>query len=161
MAFSTPSTSLQELVDAEAAAAGIKTDMRRRIKAVQDENCRSGEAEGLLCHRFWSQRRLHRRGNTFIHQLLTMSGARNIAEDLKGWAYSVEMVIQGDPDLIICPDIPGFKERLTASPGYRSLKAVRKDRVFQIDVDLIDRQGPRLIDGLEVLAGIIHPEVFR
>ncbi|WP_158084385.1 ABC transporter substrate-binding protein [Marispirochaeta aestuarii] len=152
---------LAGLVDAEAAASRIKTDMRRRIEAVQEKTAGLARPKVYYVIDFGAGGDYTAGGNSFIHQLLTMAGARNIAEDLKGWAYSVEMVIQGDPDLIICPDIPGFRERLTASPGYRSLRAVREDRVFQIDVDLIDRQGPRLIDGLEVLAGIIHPEAFR
>ena len=47
-------------------------------------------------------------GDTFIHQLITMAGGRNTAADLNGWAYSIELLLQNDPDLIICPDTPGF-----------------------------------------------------
>jgi len=148
------------LVNAEADAAKIKIDIRRRIEAVQRKTAGLEKPKVYYVIDFGASGDYTAGGNTFIHQLLTMAGARNIAEDLDGWAYSLEMVMQGDPDLIICPDIPGFRERLTSSPGYRNLRAVKEDRVYQIDVDLIDRQGPRLIDGLEVLAGIIHPEAF-
>ncbi len=150
-----------ELVNAEANAARIKADIRRRIETVKEKTAGLEKPKVYYVIDFGASGDYTAGGNTFIHQLLSLAGARNIAEDLEGWAYSAEMVIQGDPDLIICPDFPGFRERLTASPAYRELRAVKQDRVYQIDVDLIDRQGPRLIDGLETLAGIIHPGAFR
>ncbi len=99
-------------------------------------------------------------GDTFINQLIGLAGGRNSAADLKGWAYSIEMVMQNDPDIIICPDTPGFAEGLKEAPGYKYLRAVKEGRVFTIDPDLIDRQGPRLAEGLEALARILHPESF-
>ena len=45
--------------------------------------------------------------------------------------------------------------------GWDSLPAVRNDRVFIIDADAYtSRLGPRLITGLEIMAEIIHPELF-
>jgi iron complex transport system substrate-binding protein len=37
---------------------------------------------------------------------------------------------------------------------------VKNDRIFVVDADLFDRPTPRLVDGLEVIAAIIHPELF-
>jgi len=44
--------------------------------------------------------------------------------------------------------------------GYDGLTAVKNGRVYVIDDNLLVRPGPRLIDGLEQLAQMIHPEVF-
>ncbi len=44
---------------------------------------------------------------------------------------------------------------------YEGLPAVRNNRISVVDADLFDRAAPRLIDGLETLAGIIHPELFQ
>ena len=45
--------------------------------------------------------------------------------------------------------------------GWDSLPAVRNGRVFLIDADAYtSRLGPRLVTGLEIMAEIIHPEVF-
>ncbi len=99
-------------------------------------------------------------GDTFIHQLIELAGGRNIAADLEGWSYSLEMLLKQDPDILICSDETGVRERLMKTPGYRELRAVKSGRVYPIDVDTIDRQGPRLIEGLESLAAILHPEIF-
>jgi iron complex transport system substrate-binding protein len=42
--------------------------------------------------------------------------------------------------------------------GFGALGAVRDDRVFLIDSDLISRAGPRVVDGLEALAEALHPQ---
>ena len=42
---------------------------------------------------------------------------------------------------------------------WKSIPAVKNNRVHLIDSDLIDRPSPRIIEGLEAIAEIIHPEV--
>ncbi len=50
---------------------------------------------------------------------------------------------------------------LEALPGYDSLPAVRAGRVFVVNgSDYFSRPGPRLVDSLEMLASMIHPELF-
>jgi iron complex transport system substrate-binding protein len=46
-------------------------------------------------------------------------------------------------------------------PGWKRLPAVRAGRVFAVDTHLFSRSGPRLVDGVEVLARMLHPEVFE
>ena len=45
--------------------------------------------------------------------------------------------------------------------GWGVIKAVKEGAVYPFDDDLTSRPGPRLVDGLEALAKIIHPELFR
>jgi hypothetical protein len=44
--------------------------------------------------------------------------------------------------------------------GWGIIKAVKEGKVYTIDENLIVRTGPRIIEGLENLASIIHPELF-
>jgi iron complex transport system substrate-binding protein len=43
---------------------------------------------------------------------------------------------------------------------WDQLTAVINDQVFVVDAELFDRPTPRLVDGLEKIAAIIHPELF-
>jgi iron complex transport system substrate-binding protein len=88
-------------------------------------------------------------GDTFIHQMITLAGGENIAADASGWSYSLERLIQEDPDLILMNR--GMKDAFISTPLYRDLRAVKEGRVFEVDENIIVRQGPRLIDGLELL----------
>ena len=51
---------------------------------------------------------------------------------------------------------------LASRPGWRDLPAVRRDRVVAVDgSSYFSRPGPRLADGVEILASILHPKEFR
>ena len=95
--------------------------------------------------------------DTFIGQLIEMAGGQNAASDTEQWQYSLEKLLEKDPDLIICPLGAGYKEELPQANGYKELTAVREGRVYEINADLIERHGPRLAEGLQELAEIIHP----
>jgi iron complex transport system substrate-binding protein len=52
-------------------------------------------------------------------------------------------------------------EQLLRQPGWSDLPAVRDDRVFAVDANAyFARPGPRVVDGVELLAHLIHPELF-
>lgn len=78
-------------------------------------------------------------------------------------------VIRRNPDvLLISPcgfDIARTLEELPAlerRPGWRELKAVRGNRVYVADGNAyFHRPGPRLVESLEILAEILHPDAFR
>jgi iron complex transport system substrate-binding protein len=95
-------------------------------------------------------------GDTFIHQLIEMAGGTNIAADLKGWSYSIEKLIEKDPDVIIIRT--GDKEIFSKTHGYTNLKAVKTGRVCEIDNNLFEIMGPRLSQGLKELYTILHKE---
>lgn len=94
-------------------------------------------------------------GDTFIHQLIEMAGGTNIAADLKGWSYSIEKLIEKDPDVIIIRT--GDKEIFCKTHGYTNLKAVKTGRVYEIDNNLFEIMGPRLSQGLKELYNILYP----
>ncbi len=51
--------------------------------------------------------------------------------------------------------------RLKALPGWHELRAVRQGRVYVADGNaFFHRPGPRLVESLEILAEILHPERF-
>ncbi|MEQ8198457.1 MAG: ABC transporter substrate-binding protein, partial [Clostridiaceae bacterium] len=63
------------------------------------------------------------------------------------------------PDIIVVRN--GEKSAFSSGEGYKELKAVKEGKVYEIDNNMLDRQGPRQADGLEALAKILHPEAFK
>ncbi len=102
---------------------------------------------------------------SFIDDLIYRAGGENIAADLIG-AYpqiSQEALILQNPDFIILGD---SNYGVTAAdvagrPGWEDLSAVLNSQVIEFNDDLGARPGPRLVDGLEQLAEIFHPERFE
>ena len=100
---------------------------------------------------------------TFIGDLYGMLGAANIA-DATGEAYpqmSAEAIIQADPDVIVLADEDAGEspETVKARPGWGSISAVKNDRIYVIDTDIVSRPGPRLVEALRTLAGYLYPEL--
>jgi iron complex transport system substrate-binding protein len=104
---------------------------------------------------------------SFIDTFITMAGGENIAAQTQGaWVQlSIEEIVNADPEIIILPAKHGTAftspETLMGHPVWQETTAVKENRVFIIDDDLVSRYGPRIIQGLEELARIIHPELFE
>jgi iron complex transport system substrate-binding protein len=101
---------------------------------------------------------------TFIDMLIGMAGGKNLGADYTDpWIQlSGEEIIAQNPDVIILGDsIFGVTaDDVISRPGWDTIKAVNDGKVYPFDDDLVSRPGPRLVQGLEELARIIHPEVF-
>jgi iron complex transport system substrate-binding protein len=100
---------------------------------------------------------------TFIDDLITLAGGANIAASAgSGYLnFSNEVLFKDNPDVYIAPigsqADPG---QISKRPGYDQLKAVVDKRVFNIADDVAVRPGPRLVQGLQQLAKMFHPEAF-
>ena len=102
---------------------------------------------------------------TFVDSIIQLAGGENIAGDAKKayQEYSQEMIIDKNPDIIIFSHHGSSKqsaEDILQRPGWQDIKAIKNGKVFYIEENLVQRATPRLVDGLEQLAKIIHPELF-
>ncbi|GMQ58480.1 ABC transporter substrate-binding protein [Vallitalea sediminicola] len=100
-------------------------------------------------------------GDTFLGEVMDMAGADNIAKDATGWAYSIEQIVDNDPQIVICSDKNDVKTKLKSLEGYKDLTAVKEGKLYETDENLFFRQGPRIIDGLINLVKIIHPDAIK
>lgn len=102
---------------------------------------------------------------TFINTLIVMAGGENIASDLEGQylQISVEELLIRDPQVILLGDAAyGVSpETVKERTGWSNINALVNERIYTFDDNLVSRPGPRLVDGLEQLAILIHPEVYE
>ncbi|MDO8614008.1 MAG: ABC transporter substrate-binding protein [Dehalococcoidia bacterium] len=101
---------------------------------------------------------------SFIGDLYDILGAENIA-GATGEPFpqmSAEAIIKADPDVIVLADEDAGEtpDTVKARPGWGSISAVKNDRVYVIDADIVSRPGPRLVEALRALAGYLYPELF-
>lgn len=104
---------------------------------------------------------------SFIDAFITMAGGENIAAQAEGsWVQlSIEEIVNADPEVIILPAKHGTAftspETLVEHSVWQETTAVKEGQLFTINDDLVSRYGPRVVQGLEELARIIHPELFE
>jgi iron complex transport system substrate-binding protein len=114
------------------------------------------------------------RGNTYLGAILEELGATNLVQgepenfSYPGFSdYSLERIIEGDPDVIITasiggpPGTPQTSDILKSVPALSSLTAVQEGRVFEVDPFVyIQSAGPRVSIVLDELPRILYPDVF-
>lgn len=97
--------------------------------------------------------------NTFIGQLIQIAGGRNIVPESKNWSYSKEALLEADPEIIVVG--LGQRDAFMNTDGYKDLTAVKNGKIYEINNNLLDRQGYRNAEGVLKLAEIFHPEAFK
>jgi len=98
-------------------------------------------------------------GDTFIGNLLTLAGGDNIAKNVSGWSYTLESLIDADPEVIILDS--SMKDSFISTDNYKNLSAVKNNQVYSIDNNLLERQSYRAAEGILEVAKILHPEAFQ
>jgi len=103
--------------------------------------------------------------DTFIDELIRKAGGRNIAEGTASYPrFNTEDIIRLQPDIIIITSMARGVTFETVKAGWmcwKSIPAVINRRIHIADSDLLNRPSPRLVDGLEKMAHLIHPELFE
>jgi len=103
--------------------------------------------------------------DTFIHELITLAGGINLAQGPVPYPrFSREQILSLSPEVFIITSMTrgaSFDQIKAEWQRWPQMPAVKNNRIHLIDSDLVDRASPRLVEGLEVLAGLIHPMLFR
>jgi cobalamin transport system substrate-binding protein len=103
--------------------------------------------------------------DTFISELIALAGGENAAQGAIPYPrFSKEQVLVLAPDVLIITSMArggGFEIMKKWWSRWPSMPAVKEQRIYLMNSNLLDRATPRMIDGLELLAQHIHPELFE
>ncbi|MGI9953090.1 cobalamin-binding protein [Moorellaceae bacterium AZ2] len=157
-----------KMTAADERAAELVTDLESRMRKVE------AVVEGIpqekrpwVYYEVYSDPIMTAGPQTLIGQLIELAGGRNIAYDAQADypEFSVEAIIERNPEVIIFPQWHGSEsltvEQVKSRNGWQQVRAIKNNRVFGVDANIISRPGPRIVEALEVLAKIIHPELFE
>jgi iron complex transport system substrate-binding protein len=134
-------------------------DVRRRV---------TGRRPPRVLYVLWPEPLIVPGRASHITELIDLAGGRSITATV-GESYvrlSLEAAVARAPDVIILADhskggtaagrqSPEKWQRLTSVP------AIRDGRLHSIDLSILHRYGPRVAEGLELLARMLHPEAFE
>lgn len=103
--------------------------------------------------------------DTFIHELIVLAGGINLAAGSITYPrFNKEQILVLAPDIFIITSMARsavFEEVKAKWNQWPQIPAVRNQRIYIEDSNLFDRPSPRLVDGLELLVKLIHPELFK
>lgn len=99
---------------------------------------------------------------TYINDLILKGGCKNIADFKEGWfEINIETLISKNPDIIIIlskneKDFLSTKKYLLSLPGISTVNAVKNESIFRLNVDIVERPGPRIVEALEEIFKISY-----
>jgi iron complex transport system substrate-binding protein len=151
----------------EQAGTRLSTSMRGRLEQIAQRAAGAG-ARPRVTTIEWIDPLMS--GGNWMPELIEMAGARNLfgqAGRHSPW-INFEQLSQADPEVIFVSPCGFGIERslqelaaLGGNPVWAGLSAVKSGRVFVADGNhYFNRPGPRLVESLEILAEILHPELF-
>jgi iron complex transport system substrate-binding protein len=156
-------TRLGSLLHAEQTAAALVSDMEKRIGQVQ-ARVKNMPDRPRVFFQIDAEPLFSAGTDTFIHELIELAGGINTtAGEVSYPRYSWEDIIVLQPEIVLISSMAGGlapEYLLNSWKKWNLLSAVKNDQIFVVDAELFDRPTPRLVDGLEVIAAIIHPELF-
>lgn len=125
----------------------------------------AGKERVKVFYEVWDQPLMAAGPGSFIDELINLAGGENIAKDAQGKypQFDLEQLIERNPDVYLTAKDREDKtvDSIKARDGYENINAIKNDRVFILDPNIISRPGPRIVDGLELIARKIHPEAFK
>jgi len=151
----------------EKEASELVAQMERRVKAVTEKTDKLREDQRpRVFYPVWHDPLWTVGSETFVNELIEKAGGVNIFQDIKRYkTVDLETVIARNPEIIIAA--AGHEDAgeelfkwVKSELRLRGTEAHRNNRVYRIDSDTVERAGPRIVEGLEVLAKCIHPEIF-
>lgn len=103
--------------------------------------------------------------DAFGSRLIALAGGSSISreETIKYPRYTMEKIIAEQPEIIIVSTMKrggDFERVRNRWKRWKDIPAVRNNRIYILNSDMIDHPSPVIVDGLEELARIIHPELF-
>ncbi len=97
--------------------------------------------------------------NSFINDIITYAGGKNIFDFLDG-SYpqvSEEVIVMMNPEIILAPDYSEFDlEKIYARNGWQNISAIKNNKVYSVSGDIFTRPGPRVLDAIKLLKEIIN-----
>lgn len=139
-------------------AAELVEDMKSDIAAISDAVSAEGPTEAFI---EIAQDPLYTAGaGTLLDDLIKAAGGANIVTEPGYVGYSLEQLVTDDPTVYLATlGSMSDPSDLAARAGYDKLSAVKTERVYVLEDNLVSRPGPRVVAGIAQIAKALHPDV--
>jgi iron complex transport system substrate-binding protein len=153
-----------ELLNARQPAERLVAEMNARIEAVKSRVAGS-RSRPRVFFQIGIAPIVSVGSQTFIHELIVAAGGTNVTAGAVAYPrFSREETFALAPEILIITSMDRNESALKAKVDWQQwpeIPAVRDQRIHLVDSDLFDRASPRLVDGLELLVGLIHPQLTQ
>lgn len=155
------------LTGRRARASELSASLRRRIKDVEARTQAAADRPRVLALEWLDPPFV---GGHWVPEMIRRAGGVDPfgAQGRPSFQIEWDRILRNPPDVIVLMPCGFDLERtvrrssdLKAPAKWRNMSAVQTNRIFAVDgSSYFNRPGPRIVDGLEILAEILHPNLF-
>lgn len=150
-------------------AVGLIQELQGRVDAVSAKvDLVPVGQRPLVYYELWYEPYMSTGKDTLIAQLIRLAGGINMTDDnIEQYPkLSEEVIIKRNPAVMINSYGHGSgalitPEQVAARQGWSQLDFIKNNRIYTIESDLVALPGPRIVDGLETMAKVLHPSLFK
>lgn len=149
-----------QLAGSESTANAVANTFRKRLEALRSAN--AAKPKIRVFYQIWKSPLMTVGGPQIINDAIKLCGGENVFGQLKQMAptVSIEAVLEADPEVIVATGMGDAKpEWLHDWDKWTRLTAVKRDNLFHINPDIMQRHTPRILDGAEKLCA--HLDIAR
>lgn len=137
-------------------ASKTSEDFLKHYKRLKEQSLNKDKIK--VFYQFWDKPIMTINKNHLISKIINLCGGTNVFSELYSLTpkISIEAVIASNTEVIIAGDKGERKEKwMAAFKPWVQIPAVKKDQIYFVDPDLLNRAGPRILDGADVLCDIL------
>lgn len=157
-------TLIGKAANVTADAAELNASLQARLDAVATKIDAITDADRpLVFYEVWHDSLMSAGPDTFIGHIVTAAGGENaMADAATDWPeLDLEILIGKNPDIVLLGHDAESPAEVLVRPNWQTIAAVKDERVFAMNPDIFNRPGPRIVDAVETLAKILHPDLFE
>lgn len=149
------------ITDKEQEALNLVNEMQSNIEEIEDQT-EGLEEKPRVFYMTWHDPIWTVGRDTWIDDLINIAGGNNTFSQYfeSGAMVEIEWAVFLNPEIIMTSSWPGVYDWVLNSTEFASTNASQTDRIFIYNDDLVQRPGPRLVEGLQWFAHFIHPDIF-
>lgn len=146
------------------AAEALKKQINEDLKLVDDKvKNLSADKKPVVYYEVWYDPIMTAGPNTFIHELIVRAGGQNMAANAPTNypTYALEDLLARQPEVMFYGHAVETIEQIKNRTNWETVPALKNDRIYLVDEDMILRAGPRISKGLIELAKKLHPDLWK
>jgi iron complex transport system substrate-binding protein len=150
---------LGTILNAQEPAEKLVAQMQSDIKAIGDKAAKA-TAKPKVFYETWNDPLMTAGSGTFIDEMIKTAGGENVGAAVKGWAnFGAEQLVAANPDIYIANNADAVA-KAKANTGFANIKAIKAGQVVPLqDENIVNRPGPRMVQGLKWFFETLHPEL--
>lgn len=150
-------TEIGKITDHQLQAQKLCNQIKQDLQKIAEQN--KSKPKVTVYWEVWTPPYMSAGKNSFINEIITYAGGINIFSDIEQPypVVSEEAILMRNPQIIIIPNSTvGGTTAVTSRKNWQNISAVKNNKIYSVDTNIISRPGPRISQAIELISNCIY-----